>query len=160
MGCTIAPIAGKLAMWRSRPTIVTTECKILKLQIDADARLAAAAGGIAHFLATSAELSDEAAAELQKSILAACIEAFENLEGSNAHLTVLFSWYADDRIEVVLQCEATAAPALGLDRIAGLAGQLGATAALSGVDRVQYEARDGAAVTRLIKYLRHAPRIA
>jgi hypothetical protein len=146
-------------MWRSRATTVTTECKTLSLQIDADPRLAAGAGGVARFLAASAGLSDEAATELQKSVVAACMEAFENLTGSRHHLTVIFSWYAD-RIEVALQCEATAAPAIGLDRIAGLAGQLSSAAALSGIDRVQYEARDGVAVTRLTKYLGPAPRVA
>jgi hypothetical protein len=145
-------------MWRSRAITVTTESKILRLQIDADARLAAAAGGVARFLAVSGGLSDEAAVELQKSVLAACNEAFQNLEGRD-HLTVVFSWYAD-RIEVALESRAGAAPALGLDHIAGLATQFGEAAALNGVDRVQYDTCDGVSVTRLTKYLRPAPRTA
>jgi hypothetical protein len=146
-------------MWRSPATTVTAECKNLELRIDADSRLAAAAAGVAHFLASSAGLSDESAKELQKSVLAACLEAFENLPGEHPALNVIFSWYTEDRIEVALE-SGSAGPAIGLDRIVGFAGQLGSATPFSGIDRVQYEARDGVAVTRLTKYLGHAPRIA
>jgi hypothetical protein len=137
---------------------VTAECKIYRLRIDADPRLAAAAGGLARFLAEAAGLASDAVAELQKSVVAACNEAFENLDGEHAHLNLTFAWYAD-RIEVAVAQEGEA-PAVGLDRIAGFAEQLGSTAALSGIDRVQYEAKDGMAITRLTKYLRPAPRMA
>ena len=159
MAYTIARIAGKLATWLSRTVTVTADPKIFRLQIDADARLAAAAGGVAHFLAETAGLASEAATELQKSIVAACTEAFEDLRGEHPHLTVTFAWYAD-RIEVAMAHEGSAAPAVGLDRIAGFGGHVGSTTALSGIDRVQYESREGVAVTRLTKYLGHAPRIA
>jgi hypothetical protein len=139
---------------------VTADVKILTLQMDADSRLAAAAGAIANFLAASAGLADSAAGELQTSVLAACLAAFENLAGERAHLTVVFSWYLDDRIEIALQSRAGVGPAVGLDRIAGLAGAFGGAGTFSGIDRVQYEGRDGAAVTRLTKYLGHAPHIA
>ncbi len=60
-----------------------------------------------------------------------------------------------DRIEIAIAHEGDAAPAIGLDRIAGFATQIGAAGGLGGVDRVQYEARGGLAITRLTKYLGH-----
>lgn len=137
---------------------MTADYKMYRLRIDADPRLAAAAGGLAHFLAESAGLANEAARELQKSVMAACNEAFENLGGEHGHLMLTFAWYVD-RIEVAVAQEGDA-PAVGLDRIAGFAERLGSTAALNGIDRVQYEAKDGMAITRLTKYLRPAPRMA
>jgi hypothetical protein len=137
---------------------VTADPKIFELRIDADPRLAAAAGGLAHFIADAAGLATEAAAELQRSVVAACNDAFENLN-ERARLTVTLAWYAD-RIEVAVAHDSAAGPAVGLDRIAGVAGQVGSSAALSGIDRVQYEAKEGIAVTRLTKYLGHAPRMA
>lgn len=132
-----------------------TDCKTYRLRIDADPRLAAGAGGLARFLAEAAGLTCEAAQELQKSVVAACHEAVENLDGAHGHLNLTFAWYAD-RIEVAVAQEGEA-PAVGLDRIAGFAEQFGITAALSGIDRVQYETKDGTAITRLTKYLRPAP---
>jgi len=134
---------------------VTADSKIYRLQIDADPRFAAGAGGLARFLGDAAGLSEAAAKELQKSVVAACHEAFENLAEGPGHLALTFTWYLD-RIEVALAQEGEA-PAVGLDRIAGFADQLGITAALSGIDRVQYEAKEGMAITRLTKYLRPAP---
>jgi hypothetical protein len=145
-------------MCLSRAVKVSADCKVFRLQIDADPRLAAAAGAVARFLGEEGGLPGEAVAGLQKSIVNACIEAFEDLQEEQPHLTVTFLRYAD-RIEVALAHEGGVAPALGLDRIAGFADQLGNTTALSGVDRVQYEAREGLAITRFTKYLGHAPRI-
>ena len=134
------------------------EAKSIELQIDPDARLAAAAGGAARYLAEAAGLPSEEAAELQKSIVAACQETFEHLTGNHPHLTVTLSRYPD-RIEVAIAHEGDAAPAVGLDRIAGFASQVGGSGGLGGVDRVQYEARGGLAITRLTKYLGHLPPI-
>jgi len=53
---------------------VTTELKILHLQIDADARLAAAAGGVARYLADAAGIENHAVAQLQSAIVTACRE--------------------------------------------------------------------------------------
>jgi hypothetical protein len=136
---------------------VTAESKLYRLRIEADARLAAGAGGLAHFLGEAAGLSADAATELQKSVVAACNEAFENMSGEHAHLNLTFAWYAD-RIEVAVAQEGDV-PAVGLDRIAGFAEQIGSMAALSGIDRVQFEAKDGTAITRLTKYLRAASRM-
>jgi len=146
-------------MSRSRAATVSAEIKGIQLQIDADVRLAAAAGGAARFFGESAGLTSEEIAELQKSIVAACEEAFEHMRGEHPHLTVTLARFPD-RIEVAMSHEGSAEPAVGLDRIAGFARQLGGSGGLGGVDRVQYETRDGLAVTRLTKYLGHTPHIA
>lgn len=138
---------------------MNAESKGIQLQIDPDARLAAAAGGVARYLAESAGLANEAVSELQKSIVVACQEAFEHLRGDHPHLNVTLTRFPD-RIEVAMSYEGATEPAVGLDRIAGFAEQLGGSGGLGGVDRVQYEAHGGVAVTRLTKYLGHAPRIA
>jgi hypothetical protein len=135
---------------------VSAEAKGIDLQIDADPRLAAAAGGAARFLAEAAGLTNEEASELQKSIVAACQESFEHLTGNSPHLTVTFTRYAD-RLEIAIAHPGSGAPAVGLDRIAGFADQLGGSGGLSGIDRVQYETRDGFAITRLTKYLGPGP---
>lgn len=131
---------------------MSAESKGIELQIDPDPRLAAAAGGAARFLGEAAGLSNEELAELQKSIVAACQEAFEHLTGDHPHLNVTLTGYPD-RIEVAVSHKGEASPAVGLDQIAGFADQLGSTRALGGVDRVQFETRDGVAVTRLTKYI-------
>src|SRR5271167_1528564 len=142
----------------SRTTTMSIDFKGIELQIDSDARLAAAAGGAARFLAEAAGLTSEEAAELQKSIVAACQETFEHLTGDHPHLTVTLMRYPD-RIEVELTHEGGARPAVGLDRIAGFATQIGVSGGIGGVDRVQYEARGALSVTRLTKYLGHLPPI-
>jgi hypothetical protein len=145
-------------MSRSRAITVTAEFKSIELQIDPDARLAAAAGGAARYFAEAAGLTSDEAAELQKSITAACQEAFEHLTEDHPQLTVKLTRYPD-RIEIATAHEGNGAPALGLDRIAGFADQLGASGGLGGVDRVQYETRNGWAITRLTKYLSRRPDI-
>ncbi|HKN77233.1 MAG TPA: hypothetical protein VJW94_18800 [Candidatus Acidoferrum sp.] len=137
---------------------MTSEAKGIELQIDPDVRLAAAAGGAARYLAEAAGLTSEEAAELQKSIVAACEETFEHLTGERQRLQVRLSRFPD-RIEVALAHEGGSEPAVGLDRIAGFATQIGASGGLGGVDRVQYETRGGLAITRLTKYLGHLPPI-
>src|SRR5256885_5285224 len=157
MAFTTARTAAKPATSRL-PTSVATEPKSIRMQIDADARLAAAAGGAARYLADAAGLEDAAIAHLQIAIVAACEEALGHLTG-NHHLDVTFTRLAD-RIEVALSLEGETAPAVGLDTLAGFSpgtdrgtgkDQRKATV-LEGVDRVQYETRAGVGVTRLTKY--------
>jgi hypothetical protein len=138
---------------------VTVDFRGIELQIDPDARLAAAAGGAARCLAEAAGLASDVVVELQKSIVAACQEAFEHLTGERPHLNVTLTRYPD-RIEVAITHEGGAGPAMGLDRIAGFADQLGGSGGLGGIDRVQYESREGLEITRLTKYLGHVPGIA
>jgi hypothetical protein len=126
------------------------------MRIGADARLAAAAGGAARYLADVAGLKDDAVSQLQISIVAACQEAFDHLTAEHPHLEVTLTSFPD-RIEVALAHQGEALPAVGLDSIAGFAAQVGASGAspggLAGVDRVQYETRGDETVTRLTKYI-------
>jgi hypothetical protein len=67
-------------------------------------------------------------------------------------------------MEVALSHAGEDSPAFGLDTIAGLAvhtgGKPGSELVFAGIDRVQYETRNGESVTRLTKYIRRInPRI-
>jgi hypothetical protein len=135
---------------------VSADSRGIELQTDPDVRLAAAAGGAARYFAESAGMLNEAATELQKSVVAACQEAFEHLIGDHPRLVARVELFKD-RIEIELTHEGRAQPSVGLDRIAGFADQLGGSNGLGGVDRVQYEAHDGLSVTRLTKYLGKPP---
>jgi len=155
MDCTIAPIAGKPATFLSLTT-VATETKSICLQIDADERLAAAVGGAARCFADAGGLETDAISKLQAVTLAACRDAFEHLPADSPQLEVTLTRFAD-RIEVAFTHQGDAAPAVGLDTIAGFATSAGATedgqGALNGVDRVQYETKGTTVTTRLTKYL-------
>ncbi len=157
MVSTIAPIAGKPAtsLW---PAPVATEPKTVRLLLDADARLAAAAGGVVRFLADAAGLENAAAARLQSAVIAACSEAFVHLSAAHPQLQVTFTRFPD-RMEVALSHLGEDSPAIGLDTIAGFAAHVGGGGSLkvvfAGFDRVQYETHDGEAVTRLTKYIGH-----
>ncbi|HVH70692.1 MAG TPA: hypothetical protein VNB49_06235 [Candidatus Dormibacteraeota bacterium] len=124
--------------------------------IDADARLAAAAGGVARFLADAAGVESEAVARLQSAVIEACLEAFEHLTAAHPHLEVAFARFSD-RLEVSLAHEEDA-PLVGGPTIAGFADEKSESAAnsaaLPGVDRVQHETHGKEAITRLTKYLR------
>ena len=141
-----------------RTTTVSADSRGIEFQIDPDDRLAAAAGGAARYFADAAGLTSEAVAEFQKAVVAACKQTFQYLAGKHPHLTVKVTHYAD-RIEVVLTHEGEALPAVGLDEIAGFGDAPGGNP-LRGVDRVQYEVREGKAVTRLTKYLGQASPLA
>jgi hypothetical protein len=135
---------------------VASDPKTFRLLLDADTRLAAAAGGVIRYLADVAGLENGAIARLQSAVIAACSEAFEHLTPDHPRLEVTFK-RLPDRMEVALTHRGEGSPAVGLDTIAGFAARLGGTASTPGVfagfDRVQYETRDGEAVTRLTKYI-------
>jgi hypothetical protein len=133
--------AGKPATWHLRTT-VDTEPKTIRLRIDADPRLAAAVGGAARYLADAAGIENEAVAQLQSAVIAACREAFGNLSKDHPHLDVSLTRLSD-RIEVSLSHEGVTASAEGGD----------SGAVPSGVDRIQYETQGNVAVTRLTKYI-------
>jgi hypothetical protein len=133
------------------------------MSIDADARLAAAAGGVARFLADDAGLESEAVTRLQFAVIEACMEAFQHLAAKNPHLEITFARFAD-RLEVSLSHEEDAVPAVGVHTITGFATTKAQgtdnAEALAGVDRVQHETHGKEIVTRLTKYLGQlAPRI-
>jgi hypothetical protein len=149
---TIVPIAGKLATSLSLIP-VPIEPKTICLQIDADPRLAAAAGGAARYFADAAGLENNAVSQFQAATISACTQAFENLAPGDPSLEVTVSHFSD-RIEVAISHQGEASPAVGLDAIAGLAAQMGGGASgLAGVDRVQFDMQGQHAVTRLTKYL-------
>ena len=130
------------------------------MQIEADPRLAAAAGGAARYFADAAGLEAPAIAGWQTAIVAACKEAFAHLTREHPRLDVSFTRLVD-RLEVALSREGETAPAVGLDSLTGLSPQGGGepdkqrtgSPVMRGVDRVQYESKDGTAVTRLTKYI-------
>ena len=159
---TIARIAGKPATSRL-PAPVVTEPQSLRLQTDADPRLAAAVGGAARYLADAAGVESDATLQLQSSIVAVCRQAFEHLTGDHPHLDVTLTRFAD-RIVITLSHSGEDSPALGLDAIAGFAkgsaAKPGAARVFAGIDRVEYETRRGESVTLLTKYIRRvSPRI-
>jgi hypothetical protein len=142
---------------------VATEPKTFRLLLDADARLAAAAGGVVRYLADVAGLENDAIARLQSAVIAACAESFEHLTAEHPRLEITFTRLSD-RIEIALSHQGESSPAVGLDTIAGFAAQVGGAGPNPGVfaafDRVQYETHGGEAVTRLTKYIGQvAPRI-
>lgn len=124
--------------------------------MDADARLAAAAGGVARFLADAAGLESDAVARLQSAVIEACLEAFDHLAGKHPHLEVTFARFSD-RLEVALSHE-EAAPGIAVHTITSFADQktesVANSGALAGVDRVQHETHGKETITRLTKYLR------
>ena len=148
-------IAGKPATFRWLRA-VATEPKNLHLCIDADARLAAAAGGVARFLADAAGLEGDAVARLESAVIEACLEAFDHLAGKHPHLEIDFSRFPD-RLEVSLSHE-EAGPTVGMHTITGFVEKelehSGSSGTPAGVDRVQHETHGKEIVTRLTKYLR------
>jgi len=140
---------------------VATELQSLLLHIEADPRLAAAAGGVVRHIADAAGLENDAIARLQSAVIAACSEAFEHLSADHPQLQITFTRFSD-RMEVALSHLGEDSPAVGLDTIAGFAAQVGGTGSiqvvLAGFDRVQYETHGGEAVTRLTKYIGQVPR--
>jgi hypothetical protein len=140
-------------------TAVATDAKRIQLKMEADPRLAAAAGGAARCLGDAAGLEDASLSQLRAAIVAACREEFRHLDAAHPHLEVTLTRFAD-RIEVALEHEEERSPAMGLDAVVGFAAQLGGnsggTRALDGVDRVQFETHGGCAITRLTKFL-HSP---
>ena len=135
---------------------MAAELKSLLMHIEADARLAAAAGGVVRYLADAAGLQNDAIARLQSAVIAACSEAFEHLSADHPQLQITFTRFSD-RMEVALSHLGEDSPAVGLDTIAGFAAKVGDAGSLqvvlAGFDRVQHETHEGEAITRLTKYI-------
>ncbi len=135
---------------------VAAELKSLHMCLDGDARLAAAAGGVARFFADAAGLETDAVVRLQSAVLDACNEAFKHLSAKHPHLEVTFARFSD-RIEVSL-CHEEEPSAFDLQSITRFAAKktasAGSSETLAGVDRVQRETHGREVVTRLTKYLR------
>ena len=119
-----------------------TEAKSIRLQIDADPRLAAAVGGAARYLADAAGMESEAVAQLQAAVIAACREVFAYLREGHPSLKVTLTRLSD-RIEVSLSHEGAARQGSGSD----------GRAVPAGIDRIQHETQGHLTVTRLTKYI-------
>jgi|GEM_PF-1447244 len=151
---TIARTAGKLATSPSRQATVTAEPKSFQVQIDSDPRLAAAAGGVARYVSESAGQEPSESCQFQKAVVTACVEAFKRLGGAHPHMSVTTTLFPD-RIEVSLVYQPALGATASSDGNAG-PGKPASNSALKGVDGIQREFHEGAAVTRLTKYLRTA----
>jgi hypothetical protein len=130
-------------------TPVIAELRSIRMQLDVDVRLAAAAGGAARYFADAAGLGHDAVSHLQMAVIAACEEAFHEVSGDQATLDVTLVWLVD-RIEVSVSHQGAAPLSTSRDQ--------GPNAAeadiLEGVDDVQHETRDGIVVTRLTKFIK------
>jgi hypothetical protein len=112
------------------------------MQIEADPRLAAAAGGAARYLADAAGLDTAAIASWQNAIVAACKEAFAYLTNEHPRLDITLTRTAE-RLEVALSRQDGAPQGTSHN----------ATQPLGGVDQVQHETKGNFEVTRLTKYI-------
>jgi hypothetical protein len=162
MDCIIARTAGKLATSPLRTAVATDTKNSITLRLNGDARLAAAAGGVARYVAEAAGMEAAAVEKLQEATLAACKTAFDYLSDENPVLAVSVTQYAD-RIEVAIAHRGEEGPAMGLNAMTDGArgsGDSHGGGGFGGVDRVQHEARGGESVTRLTKYIgRVAPKV-
>lgn len=116
------------------------------MQLDADPRLAAAAGGAVRYFAEAAGLDHDAMSHLQNAVIAACEEAFEDLSKDQPCVNVTLTWLVD-RIEVDVSHKSNStdlhnAPKSGVGQ------------GLEGVDDVRHEARNNLAITRLTKFIK------
>jgi len=136
------------------PAAVAAEPKTLHMLLDADARLAAAAGGVALFLSDGAGLANGALLRLQSAVIEACKDAFTHLSGNHPHLEITFARFVD-RLEVSLSHQneiGSHAGAPASEHSSGPKGDKSDSTALPGVDCVQHETHGNESVTRLTKY--------
>jgi hypothetical protein len=111
------------------------------MQIDVDARLAAAAGGAARYFADAAGLGHDDVSHLQAAVIAACKEAFHEVDSNQGSLDVTLTRLVD-RIEVSVAHKGTAGV------------QAAEADALEGVDEIRHETHDGIVFTRLTKFIK------
>jgi hypothetical protein len=136
---------------------VAPEPQTFRLLLDADARLAAAAGGVVRYLANVAGFENDAVARLQSAVMEACAQAFEQLTADHPRLEITFTRLSD-RMEVALAPGRDGLPVRGRDTAAFVPGTGGTESprrAFAGFDRTQYGTQNGEAVTRLTKYIGH-----
>ncbi|HEY1469768.1 MAG TPA: hypothetical protein VGF61_12050 [Candidatus Acidoferrum sp.] len=109
------------------------------LQMDADVRLAAAAGGVARYFADNAGLGNEAILNLQESVMLACKHCFHcHTSATSCEITLL---RYEDRLEIDLAVPGKERP------------QENQELTLPGVDEVHREFMEDSARLRLIKFL-------
>jgi hypothetical protein len=111
--------------------------KIL-LQMDADVRLAAAAGGAARYFADNAGLENQAILSLQEAVMLACKHCFHCHSSATSCEIILLRF--EDRLEIDLS-------------LPGETPEGKEKPNLPGVDDVQCEFTENSARLRLIKFL-------
>jgi hypothetical protein len=118
---------------------VPTYPQTILLQMDADVRLAAAAGGVARYFADNAGLGNEAILNLQESVMLACKHCFHcHTSATSCEITLL---RYEDRLEIDLAVPGKERP------------QENQELTLPGVDEVHREFMEDSARLRLIKFL-------
>jgi hypothetical protein len=118
---------------------VPTYPQTILLQMDADVRLAAAAGGVARYFADNAGLANEAILNLQESVMLACKHCFDCHSSATSCEVTLLRY--EDRLEIDLSVPGKESPE-GNEK-----------PALPGVDEVHCEFLGNSARMRLIKFL-------
>src|ERR1700681_3786125 len=98
------------------------------MQLDADARLCAAAGGAGRYFADAAGLANSAVSGLQSAIVAMCNREVERIGDSAQRLDVTVT-RTPDRIEVVMRRRATRGSGKDSEE----------QGMITGVDRVHHE---------------------
>jgi len=121
---------------------VPAETQKIAMQLDADARLCAAAGGVGRYFADAAGLTNSAVSGLQSAIIAVCNREVERLGNSAQRLDITVTRTAD-RIEVVMRRRATQGSGKDPEE----------QGMITGVDRVQHETQADMAIIRLTKYV-------
>jgi hypothetical protein len=120
---------------------VPTETQKIAMQLDADIRLAAAAGGVGRYFADAAGLANGVVSGVQSAIIGVCQREIEQLKDAGQRLDVTVT-RSPDRIEVVVS-RAAGAPENKPER----------PGTIAGVDQVHHETRSDIAITRLTKYV-------
>jgi hypothetical protein len=123
---------------------VPTYPQTILLQMDADVRLAAAAGGVARYFADNAGLANEAILNLQESVMLACKHCFHcHSSATSCEITLL---RYEDRLEIDLAVPGKETPEEQQELM------------LPGVDEVHREFLGNSARMRLIKFLGNGSR--
>jgi hypothetical protein len=121
---------------------VPAETQKIAMQLDADTRFCAAAGGAGRYFADAAGLSNSAVSGLQSAIVAVCNRELERIGDSRQRLDVTVT-RTPDRIEVVMRRRATDDSGRDSEE----------QGMITGVDQVQHETQAEMAITRLTKYV-------
>ncbi len=117
------------------------ETQKIAIRLDADARLVAAAGGVARYFADAAGLAGEAVSDLQTATIRVCNWEIEQLKSESALEVTLTR--SPDRIEVAVSRAATS----------GAASEEQEPKTIAGVDQVESDLRGDKKVTRLTKFV-------
>jgi hypothetical protein len=123
---------------------VPTYSQKIHLQMDADLRLAAAAGGVARYFADNAGMENEAILNLQAAVMSACKHCFRcHSSAASCEIDLL---RFEDRLEIDLSFPGKESPEGNEKPV------------LPGVDEVHHDFLENSARLRLVKYLGNGSR--